>query len=114
MKFEPEQTETTEKRIWLLRSLGFLLLIFSSATAFAAPDWENEQILHINTEQPRATLVPFATVAQALDGNSTNSPFYFSLNGEWKFNWSPKPELRPANFFETNFDDSAWTNIAVQ
>jgi beta-galactosidase len=63
-------------------------------------DWENEQVLHINTEPPRATFVPFATVAQALNEDTTNSPFYFSLNGLWKFNWVPRPELRPKNFLK--------------
>lgn len=98
-------------RHWIV---ALAVLNFLAVAAFAAaPDWENEQILHLNTEPPRATFVPFATVAEALNNDLTSSPFYFSLNGEWKFNWSPKPELRPASFFETNFDDSAWTNIAV-
>jgi beta-galactosidase len=78
-----------------------------------APDWENEQVLHINTQRPRASFIPFATVEAALNDNQTNSPFYLSLNGNWKFNWVPQPELRPTNFFETNFDDSSWTNIEV-
>ena len=57
---EQEPTEKTEPGNFSLRSLCFLLLIFP-VTAFAdAPDWENEQILHINTEPPRATFVPFA------------------------------------------------------
>lgn len=96
-----------------LHFLCFLVWFFSAPAAWAAPDWENEQVLHINTEPPRATFVPFATVAQALAGNPTNSPFYLSLDGRWKFHWAPRPELRPANFFETNFDDSAWTNLTV-
>ncbi len=114
MRLEPEPTERTAFGRSVLRSLCLLLLIFSVATVFAdAPDWENEHVLHLNTEPPRATFVPFATVEQALQNDFTNSPFYFSLDGEWKFNWSPRPELRPANFFETNFDDATWTNISV-
>ncbi|MDR3457936.1 MAG: glycoside hydrolase family 2 TIM barrel-domain containing protein [Verrucomicrobiae bacterium] len=89
------------------------LFVHAVAALADAPDWENEQVLHLNTEPPRATFIPFATIEQALGGNPTNSPFYFSLNGEWKFNWAPRPELRPTNFFETNFDDAAWTNITV-
>ena len=99
MKFEPEPTEQADLRNQILRSLCFLLLILLAASARAdAPDWENEHVLHLNTEPPRATFTPFATVEQALNGDSTNSPFYFSLNGEWKFHWVPKPELRPTNF----------------
>ena len=64
-------------------------LIAFSFRADAAPDWENEQVLHIHTEPPRTTFVPFATVAEALNEDPTNSPFYFSLNGLWKFNWVP-------------------------
>ena len=113
MKLEQETTKPTEFRKVILRSLCLLLLSFFAGTASAAPDWENEQILHLNTEPPRATFVPFATAEQALNGNFTNSPFYFSLNSEWKFNWVGNPSERPTNFFETNFDDSTWTNIPV-
>jgi beta-galactosidase len=98
----------------LFRFIACLLFVFLAASLFAdAPDWENEQVLHINTEPPRATFVPFAAVEQALNGDSTNSPFYFSLNGAWKFHWVGNPGERPTNFFQTNFDDSAWTNIDV-
>jgi len=98
-------------RHWIAALTALNLL---EATGFAAaPDWENEQVLHINTEAPRATFVPFATAEEALRTDPTNSPFYFSLNGEWKFHWSPRPEFRSTNFFQTNFDDSAWTNIVV-
>ena len=98
----------------MLRCLRFLLFLFSGFTALAdAPDWENQNVLHLNTEPPRATVIPFATVQQALQGDSTNSPFYRSLDGPWKFNWAGNPGERPADFFETNFDDSGWTNIDV-
>jgi beta-galactosidase len=77
------------------------------------PDWENEQVIHINTEAPRATFVPFPDVASALNGDREGSPFCRSLDGLWKFNWVPKPEDRPTNFFLADFDDSSWTNIDV-
>jgi beta-galactosidase len=114
MGFEAKQTEKTGLRIPILRFLGLLLLVFLPGTSRAnAPDWENQQVLHVNTEPPRASFIPFATVAQALRGKAINSPFYFSLDGDWKFHWSPRPELRPPNFFETNFDDADWKTIPV-
>ena len=94
--------------------IGLLLFVFSAGHGLAmAPDWENEQVLRINTEPPRASFIPFASVAQALDGNPGNSPFYSTLDGDWKFHWSPRPEERPADFFATNFDDSTWHTIPV-
>lgn len=100
---------TMSQRIVLFVLLNALAIVANAQAA----DWENEQVLHIDTEPPRATFVPFASVQQALTNDFTNSPFYFSLNGDWKFHWSPQPESRPTNFFEINFDDSGWTNIPV-
>jgi len=112
MKFE--QATKTRPTSFALQFLCYLLFIFPQLPMFAnAADWENEQILHINTEPPRATFIPFATVAQALENNCSNSPFYLSLKGKWKFNWVGNPEECPTNFFEMNFDDSSWENIDV-
>ena len=77
------------------------------------PDWENEQVIHINTEPPYATFVPFPDAGSARAGTREASPYFRSLDGPWKFHWAPKPEDRPTNFFQTDFDDSAWTNIDV-
>ncbi len=98
-------------RYWL--GGWYLLIQLLSSAAKAAPEWENEQILHINTEPPRATFIPFATVAQALAGDPAASPFYQSLDGPWKFHWSPNPEGRPVGFYEPHFDDTSWTNLEV-
>lgn len=36
-----------------------------------------------------------------------------SLDGEWLFCWSPRPEARPADFYREDFDVSGWDKIAV-
>lgn len=38
---------------------------------------------------------------------------FFSLNGEWKFNWVKNPADRPQHFYELNFDDSKWDNFRI-
>ena len=35
------------------------------------------------------------------------------LNGNWKFNWVPKPDDRPVDFYKTDYDVSIWKEIQV-
>jgi beta-galactosidase len=35
------------------------------------------------------------------------------LSGSWKFNWVKQPSERPVNFYQTNYDVSAWKEITV-
>ena len=101
------------KHYWIAGLVLVNFLAGGPVCAADAPDWENEQVIHINTEAPRATFVPFPGASAALAGNRKSLPFFRSLDGAWKFNWVPKPEERPTNFFQTDFDDSAWKTIDV-
>jgi len=69
-----------------------------------APDWENHHVLHINREPARAAFIAFSQ--QPGDCSLT-------LNGNWKFHWSPTPEGRIADFFTPKFDDSSWKDFPV-
>ena len=108
---QPEPNSPQSRMTPLLSALLFLVLI--GVVRAEPPDWENEQVLHLHTEPPRSAQVPFATVAQALEGDPARSPFYLSLNGTWKFHWVGNPGERPADFFQTRFDDAAWADIVV-
>ena len=77
------------------------------------PELENEQILNVNKELPHATLMPYASVAQALAAKRLESPFARSLNGNWSFHWVPRPEMRPVDFFKPEYDVSDWKTIPV-
>jgi beta-galactosidase len=77
------------------------------------PEIENEQILGINKEPPHATLMPYATMEQALEAKRLSSPFCKLLNGQWKFNWVSHPAQRPADFWKPDFDVSGWKEIQV-
>ncbi|MEI7502137.1 MAG: glycoside hydrolase family 2 TIM barrel-domain containing protein, partial [Paludibacter sp.] len=39
--------------------------------------------------------------------------WYYNLNGNWKFQWSPTPDQRPKDFYKTNFDVTNWKEISV-
>lgn len=76
-------------------------------------DWENPLVIQRGKEKPRATAHPYPDRATALVGDPTLSPYYLSLNGTWKFQWSPNPGERPLGFEAEAFDDSAWDEIPV-
>ncbi|HEY9075286.1 MAG TPA: glycoside hydrolase family 2 TIM barrel-domain containing protein [Anaerolineaceae bacterium] len=77
------------------------------------PEWQNPELIAINREPAHATLQPFADVPSALVGEHTQSPYYLSLNGNWKFHWSPTPAGAPEDFFQVDYDDAAWGVLPV-
>lgn len=68
-------------------------------------DWENPDINEINKEQAHA--YTFLTEGKA------NNPMIHSLNGIWKFKWSPDPQSRPIDFYQESFSPDGWDNILV-
>ncbi|MEI8085129.1 MAG: glycoside hydrolase family 2 TIM barrel-domain containing protein [Paludibacter sp.] len=76
-------------------------------------DWENPEVYQINREPARATFLPFADKHSAIADIYESSPWYYNLNGNWKFQWSPTPDQRPVDFYKTNFDVTNWKEISV-
>lgn len=99
----------------MIRTFILLCLIACLAVPVLAdpPDWENEQVMARNRLPARASFTPFADIEQARLGQHNQSPWYQTLNGDWKFHWVPRPEDRPQDFANENFDDSAWKTIPV-
>lgn len=77
------------------------------------PDWENPEIFAVGRLAPRATSFPFDSPEKSLIGDRNQSPFVLSLDGTWKFHYSPVPEKRPLEFFAEGFDASGWNDISV-
>ena len=96
-------------RILLPLILSFIM--YSPLFAQTSRDWENPQMIGQNKELPHATFTSWPDVKTVK--TTETSPFILSLNGKWKFHWSPKPEERPADFHKTDFDVSGWDEIVV-
>lgn len=88
-----------------------LLFLVSGGMLFAS-DWENEQVIGINKTDPFATHDSYATEQDAREDNE-EAAYKLSLNGNWKFEWAPRPEKGPVDFWKTGYDDSGWKTLKV-
>lgn len=77
------------------------------------PDWENPAVFARGKLPARATGFPFETRAKALAGDEAASARYVTLDGTWKFAFSPDADALPAGFERPAFDVSGWKDIAV-
>ncbi|MFO7691573.1 MAG: glycoside hydrolase family 2 TIM barrel-domain containing protein [Vicinamibacterales bacterium] len=95
--------------------VGLAAAGWRSGTAAQAPplEWQDPAIVGVNKEPARATFTIYPDEALARAGKREASPFYKSLNGDWKFHWVPKPADRPVDFYRPDFDDAAWKTIRV-
>ncbi|MFA5046381.1 MAG: sugar-binding domain-containing protein, partial [Paludibacter sp.] len=86
----------------ILHILLFISLVFALKAQQA--DWENNHVLQINREPARGGFIAYFN--QPGDCSLT-------LDGLWKFHWSPTPDGRIADFFTSKFDDSGWKDFPV-
>ncbi|MDP5278713.1 glycoside hydrolase family 2 TIM barrel-domain containing protein [Sphingomonas sp. DG1-23] len=77
------------------------------------PDWENPAVYATNKLPARATGFPFETREKALAGHRTKSARFLSLNGPWRFTFSPDADRLPTGFEKPSFDVSGWKEIKV-
>jgi beta-galactosidase len=79
----------------------------------AREEWDDPSVLHLGIEPPHATMMVYPTAELARKGARDDSPWFRSLNGVWKFQYSASPAARPAGFERPSFDDTAWPDIRV-
>ena len=51
-----------------------------------------------------ATLIPYENISEALNGDIASSPYYFSLEGTWKFQLAHNPSQRDTIFYKDSAD----------
>ncbi|MEX1115055.1 MAG: glycoside hydrolase family 2 TIM barrel-domain containing protein [Akkermansiaceae bacterium] len=98
-------------------SLGILLaLALSPLPAMASsvpPEIEDPLVTRVGTMPPRSSFWPCPDRQSAATGRYAESPWVRSLNGQWKFHWSARPETRPGDFHHVGFDSASWASITV-
>ncbi|PWD51677.1 beta-galactosidase [Serinibacter arcticus] len=73
-------------------------------------------VFEVNRLPATSRTVPLADLGSALGPvleAEAASPWLTSLNGTWKFAWSPNPYATPEGFEAPSFDTSAWDEIEV-
>jgi len=77
------------------------------------PDWENPKVTGINKEPAHATLMVYPDEKMALKCIREKSPWFLSLDGEWKFKLYDNPNSVPKNFYKPEYDVKDWDLIPV-
>lgn len=93
--------KTKNMRLYGLLLCGWMTV---SLQAQQIHDWENHHVLQINREPARAAFVPFA---------KQKGDCSMSLDGMWKFRWTPVPSERITDFYRTDFNDKDWKDFPV-
>ncbi|WP_368975568.1 glycoside hydrolase family 2 TIM barrel-domain containing protein [Caldifermentibacillus hisashii] len=78
------------------------------------PEWNNNpDIFQLNRLAAHATSISYQSMQKALEGKRSESTYYYSLNGSWKFAFYETPEMRNREFFKEDFKSSGWDEIKV-
>ena len=89
----------------ILTAFVFTLSLATQAQDHHTPDWENPAVLGINKLPYHATL--------QLPSKEQECREIQSLDGQWRFHWSPNPDQRPLGFEQEDYDVSNWDFITV-
>jgi beta-galactosidase len=82
-------------------------------------DWQNPRLTGVSNLPPHATMIvcpdskTAINIGPASNAERVKSPFYRSLNGDWKYHYGRNHAQSVPEFWKPSFDDSKWTTIPV-
>lgn len=89
------------------------VMLTGSAAFSQNNDWENPQLYELNKEAPHADYMLFDKQQDVAADVYSNSPYYQSLNGTWKFIYAEKYAARLKDFYSVGLDEKSWSDIPV-
>ena len=101
------------KSVYLIPVFIVLTIGVNAQHSNAYADWENPSLVDWNKEPAHAAFFWYDSKEKAIADQKEKSPFYQSLNGQWKFNYTEHAKDRPLNFYLPNFNDQHWINMPV-
>jgi beta-galactosidase len=104
-------------RIKMIKYISVWLAFTTSMFVLAVPaqslNWQNPEVFRINKEPARSFFYSYDNADAAFSKTPWDQPNHILLNGQWKFNWVNSVKKKPDDFYQTDFDDSQWGQIAV-
>lgn len=94
--------------------LLIIAILSLSSNAQEIKDWWNDvSVCEVNKVDPRTNVIPYRDEEGIENLEYQNSPYYQSLNGDWKFFWVEKPADKPEGFYKVGYDVTSWKTIPV-
>ena len=75
--------------------------------------WCQPEVTALGRLPMRPPLVPYPDLDLARSHDPSRSPWWRSLDGDWKFLLANRPESAPDGWHQPRFDDRQWRTIAV-
>ena len=82
----------------------------SAQTMITGSEWDNPLVTSVNRETAHTLAIPDALGTTT---DMSQSPWYQSLDGVWRFQWVGVPTSAKTEWCAKDFDDASWTNIDV-
>jgi beta-galactosidase len=74
---------------------------------------QNPMVIGIKKLPPRTSIWPSSNLEASALSSYKNNEWVKSINGDWKFNWSPDPDSRPVDFYKKDYNTNNWASIPV-
>lgn len=96
-----------------LWALAASLLLPGAVQAQTFTEWQDPSVNEINRAPMRASYFAYENAEKATAGDPNASERYLSLNGKWKFFFVENADLRPTDFYKTDYNSAGWKTISV-
>ncbi len=101
------------------KTIALLLLSFGALchaqerNSTPLPYWKDLNVTSLKKEAPRTTFMSYDNAVNAATFQYEKSPYYYLLNGTWKFYFVDAYAKLPENITDPNVDVSGWSDIRV-
>lgn len=118
----PSLSMNSPVMLGLIPLLALLLagcFFMSACRAADLKEWEDPELVGVNNLPAHVSMVICPDEDTALrigaisNAERVKSPYYRSLNGDWKYKYGVNHTERIADFWQPEFNDSAWDTIPV-